>query len=92
MNSALHILHIYRLDFHVKKKILPSIFEKILWSNKSFKVPLVEVIFYENQDGNCFLWDLGFWILTIQPSHSYTLAYYRPFHLISIEFQNIDND
>jgi hypothetical protein len=30
--------------------------------------------------------------LTIQPSHSYTLAYYRPFHLISIEFQNIDND
>jgi hypothetical protein len=37
MNSALHILHIYRLDFHLKKKILPSIFEKILWSNKSFK-------------------------------------------------------
>jgi hypothetical protein len=51
MNSTLHILHIYHLDFHLKKKILPSIFEKILWSNKSFKVPLVEIIFYENEDG-----------------------------------------
>jgi hypothetical protein len=35
---------------------------------------------------------LGFEILTIQPFHSYTLAYCRPIHLISIEFQNIDND
>jgi hypothetical protein len=76
MNSALHFLHISRLDFHLKKKILPSIFEKILWNNKSFKVPLEEIIFYENQNGICFLWDLVLWILTIQPSHSYTLAYY----------------
>jgi hypothetical protein len=30
--------------------------------------------------------------LTMQPSHSYALAYCRPIHLISIEFQNIDND
>jgi hypothetical protein len=29
--------------------------------------------------------------LTIQTSHSYTLAYCRPIDLISIEFQNIDN-
>jgi hypothetical protein len=83
MNSALHFLHIYRLDFH---------FEKILWSNKFLKVPLVEIIFYENQDGICFLWDLGLWILTMQPSHSYTLANCRPVHLISIEFQNIENN
>jgi hypothetical protein len=27
--------------------------------------------------------------LTIQPSHSYTLAYCRPIHLISIEFQKL---
>jgi hypothetical protein len=53
---------------------------------------LVEVILYENQDGICFLWNLGLWILTIQPSHSYTMAYCRPLHLISIEFQNIDNN
>jgi hypothetical protein len=39
MNSALHFLHIYRLDFHLKKNILPSKFEKILWSNKFLKVP-----------------------------------------------------
>jgi hypothetical protein len=54
--------------------------------------PLVGIIFYENEDGICFLWDLGLWILTIQPSHSYTLAYCRPIHLISIEFQNIENN
>jgi hypothetical protein len=54
--------------------------------------PLVEIIFYENQDGICFLWDLGLWILTIQPFHSYTLAYCRPIHLISIEFQNIEKN
>jgi hypothetical protein len=72
MNSTLHFLHIYHLDFHLKKKKLPSNVEKILWSNKFFKV---DIIFYENQDGI-----------------SYTLAYFRPIHLISIEFQNIDND
>jgi hypothetical protein len=55
MNSALHFLHIYHLDLHLKKTILPSIFEKILWSNKFLKVSLVEIIFYENQDGICFL-------------------------------------
>jgi hypothetical protein len=51
---------------------------------------LVEIIFYENQDGICFLWDLGLWILTIQPSHSYTLANCGLIQLISIEFQNIE--
>jgi hypothetical protein len=92
MNSALYFLHIYHLDFHLMKNILPSIFEKILWSNKFLKVPPLETILYENQDCIFFLWDLGLWILTTQPSHSYTLAYCRPIHLISIEFQNIDND
>jgi hypothetical protein len=51
-----------------------------------------QVIFYENQDGICFLWDLGLRILTVQPSHFYTLAYCRPIHLISIKFQNIENN
>jgi hypothetical protein len=84
MNSTPHFLHIYCLDFHLKNKILCL---------QGFsRYPLVEVICYENQNGICFLWDLGLWILTTQPSHSYTLAYCKPIHLISIEFQNIDNN
>jgi hypothetical protein len=51
MNSTFHFLHIYYLDFHLKNKILPSNFEKILWSNKFLKVPLVEFFFCKNQDG-----------------------------------------
>jgi short subunit fatty acids transporter len=47
---------------------------------------------FENEDDLCFLWEFGFWILITQPSHSYTLAYCRSMHLISIEFQNIDNN
>jgi hypothetical protein len=40
MNSKFHILYINHLDFYWKKKILPSNFEKILWSNNKFlKVP-----------------------------------------------------
>jgi hypothetical protein len=38
MNSALHFLHIYRLDFYLMKNIFPLNFEKILWSNKFLKV------------------------------------------------------
>jgi hypothetical protein len=91
MNSVLHFFHIYNLDFYLKIKILPSNFEKILWSNKFLKV-LVKIIFYENQDGIFFSWDLRLWILTIQPSHFYSLAYFRPIHVISIEFQSIDSD
>jgi hypothetical protein len=92
MNLTLHFLHIHLLDFHLKKKILPSNFEKILWSNKFLKVPLVEIVFYENHDGICIFWDLRLSFLTVQHSHSYTLAICRPIHLISIEFQNIDNN
>jgi hypothetical protein len=92
MNSILHFLHIYRLDFHLKNKILPSNFEKILWCNKFLKVPPCRNYFLWKSYGICFAWDVGLWILTIQPFHSYTLAYCRPIHLISIEFQNIDNN
>jgi hypothetical protein len=60
MNSALHFLHIYCLDFHLKKKILPSNFEKILWSNKFLKVTLIETIFYENKTAFAFYEILGF--------------------------------
>ena len=35
---------------------------------------------------------IGLYILMIQPFHFYTLANYRLIHLISIEFQNIDNN
>jgi hypothetical protein len=77
------------LPFRFKKKILPSILRRFYGVTSPSRYPLVEIILYENQDDICFLWDLGLWILTIQPSHSYTLAYCKPFHLISIEFQNI---
>jgi hypothetical protein len=39
MDLALHFLDMYHLDFHLKKNILPSNFEKILWNNKFLKVP-----------------------------------------------------
>jgi hypothetical protein len=78
--------------FPLEEKILPLNFEKTLWSNKFLKVSPCKHYFYENQNGICFLWDLGLWILTIQPSHFYTLAYCRPIHLVFIEFQNIDNN
>jgi hypothetical protein len=92
MNMALHFLHIYSLNFHLKKKFLPSNFEKILWGNKFLELPHCRNDFLWKSRWHCFLWELGLWILTIQPFHSYTLAYCRPFRIISIEFQNIDND
>jgi hypothetical protein len=92
MNSALHFLHIYHLNFHLKKESCLQTLRRFYGVTSFSRYPLVEIIFYENQDGICFLWDLGLWILTIQPSHSYTLAYCRPVHLISIEFQNIENN
>jgi hypothetical protein len=45
INSACHFLHIYPLDFHLKNILWPLNSKKILWSNKFFKVPLVEFIF-----------------------------------------------
>jgi hypothetical protein len=58
MNSTLHFLHIYRLDFHLKKKILPSNFEKFLWSNKFLKVPPCR---------NYFLWKSRWHLLLMRP-------------------------
>jgi hypothetical protein len=92
MNSTHHFLHIYPLDFPFANIFLPSGSKKILWSNKFLKYPLVEIIFHENQDDLCFLEDLGLWILTAWPFHSYALAYCKPIHLIFIEFGNIDNN
>jgi hypothetical protein len=92
MNSTRYFLHVYYLDFYFKKIFLPSNFEKILWSNKFLKVPPCRNCLFKNQDNLCFLWDLGHWILTTWPSHSYTLTYCRHVHLISIKFQKIDNN
>jgi hypothetical protein len=77
--------------FPLEKKFCPQTLRRFYWVISFSRYLLVEIIFYENQDGICFLWDLGLWILTIQTSHSYTLAYCKPIHLIFIEFQNIDN-
>jgi hypothetical protein len=92
MNLTCHFLYIYCLDFCVKKIFLLPKPKKILWGNKFLKVPPRRNVLVENQNNFCFLWDLGLWILTTQPSHSYTLAYCRHVHLIFVEFQNIDNN
>jgi hypothetical protein len=81
----------FRFPLEGRKSCLQSL-RRLLGVTSSSWYLLVGIIFYENQDGICFLWDLGLWILTIQPSHSYTLAYCRPIYLISIEFQNIENN
>jgi hypothetical protein len=86
MNSTHHFLHIHHLGFPLEEFFLPLDSQKILWNSKSLKVPLVEIIFLETQD------DVGLWILTTWPSPSYILAYCRLIHLISIEFQSIDNN
>jgi hypothetical protein len=89
MNSALCYLPIYCLDFHLKKKSCLQTLKRFYGITSFPRYPLLEIIFYENQDGLCFLWDLGFWILTIQPSHSYTLAYFRPIHLNLLNFKTL---
>jgi hypothetical protein len=89
MSYPLHLP--FRFLLEEKKSCLQNL--RRFYGVTSFSMyPLVEIIFYGNQDGIFFLWDLGLWILTIQPSHSYTLAYCRPIHLISTEFQNIENN
>jgi hypothetical protein len=55
MNLALHFLHIYRLDFHLKKSILPSNLRRFYGGISFSRYPIVEIIFYKNQDGICFL-------------------------------------
>ena len=56
------------------------------------KVLPCKIIFFENQDDLCFLWDFGLQILTPWPFHFFPLAYFKPIHLISIKFQNIENN
>jgi hypothetical protein len=75
-----------QFGFWTSRSSYPSNSKKILWGTKFLKVPLCRIFIF------CFLWNLGIWILTILPSHFYTLVYCRPIHLISIGFQNIDND
>jgi hypothetical protein len=90
MDSVLHFLHIYHLDFQLKKNILPSNIEKILWNNKFLKVPSCR---------NYFVWKWRWHLLFMRPwalnldytiFPSYTLANCRPINLNSIEFQNTD--
>jgi hypothetical protein len=92
MNSILHFLHIHHLDFHLKKISCLHSLRRFYGVTSFSRYPLFKIIFYETEDDICFLWDLGLWILTTQPSHSYALAYCWPIHLIFLEFQNIDNN
>jgi hypothetical protein len=54
-NLALHFLHIYRVDFHLKKKKILQTLRRFYGVTSSSRYPLLEIIFYENQDGICFL-------------------------------------
>jgi hypothetical protein len=92
INWVPHFLHIYHLDFYLKKIYSCLQALRRFLGVTSFKVPPVKMILSTNQDDLCFLWDLGLWILTTRPFHSYTLAYCGHIYLISIEFQNIDNN
>jgi hypothetical protein len=66
---------------------------KIFYGVTSFwRYPLYKLLLLWYQDDLCFLWDRGFWILTTWPSHSYTLAYCRPTHLIYVGFHSLDNN
>ena len=91
ITSTRHSLQIYYLDFPFNEIVFPSNSKKTLWSNKFSKYPFINIIFWKS-NWLCFLWDLGLQILATWSSHSYTLAYCWPIHLISIEFQNINNN
>jgi hypothetical protein len=55
MNSPLHFLHIYYLDFHLKTKSYLQSLKRFYVVTSFSRHPLVEIKFYENQDGICFL-------------------------------------
>jgi hypothetical protein len=77
--------------FHLKNNSCLQTLRRFYGVTSLWRDPFIEIIIFENQDDFCFLWEFGLWIFTTQPFHSHTLAYCRPIHQISIEFQNIDN-
>jgi hypothetical protein len=92
MNPVFYFLHIYYLDFLLEEKSCLQTLKRFYRVTSLWRNPLVKIIFFENQDDLCFLWKFGLWILTTWPFHSCSLAYCRPIYLISIEFQNIDDN
>jgi hypothetical protein len=79
-------------NFHLKKISCHQTLRRFSRVTNFSRYPLEGIILYDNQNDICSLWDLGLWILTTELFHSHTLAYCRPIHLISIEFQCIDNN
>jgi hypothetical protein len=65
MHLVLHSLHIYYLDFHLKKKCCLQTLRRFYGVTSFSRYPLVQIIFYKDQDGICFLIDLGLLILII---------------------------
>jgi hypothetical protein len=56
MNLALHILHIYRLDFDLKeKKSCHQTLRRFHGITSFLRYPLVEITLYKNQDDIFFL-------------------------------------
>ena len=92
MKSIRHFLYIYLLGFPLEEKSCLQTLRRFYGITSLWRYPLVGIIIFENQDGLCFLWEFGLWILTTQPFHFYTLAYYRHIHLIFIEFLKFDNN
>jgi hypothetical protein len=86
---AHHFLHIYYLIFYLEKLLCLQTLRSFYGVTSFSSYPLVEIKFFEKRIDLFLL--TRFWILTIQTSHFYILAYCRLAHLISIEFQIIDN-
>jgi hypothetical protein len=91
LNSTHHFIHIYCLDFQLKKISCLQTLRRFYGVTSFSRYPLLEFIFLKIKlfFASCETWALN---LDYKPSCSYTLAYCRPIHLFSIEFQNIDSN
>jgi hypothetical protein len=81
MNSALHFLHIYHLGFYLKKKPCLQTLRRFFGVTSLSRYLFVEIVLYQNQDGICFLWDLGF------ESWLYSLPILTLWHIVGLSTQ-----
>jgi hypothetical protein len=51
MKSALHILSLYHVDFHLEKKTGLQTLRRFHEVTSSSRYPFVEIIYYRNEDG-----------------------------------------
>jgi hypothetical protein len=90
--SYYQVLNIYQSDRQGHIFWRSYLAFNFLFVTSFWRYLFVQMVFSKNQDDLYFIWDFGLSILTTWPSYFWTLAYCRPIHLISIEFQCIDNN